>query len=72
MTIEQAFLAAISAMAAAIVALWRKGEASERRCHEDRDRLWAALLEQNKMTCSISNCIVRRRIDIDDFAKGGK
>jgi len=66
MTIEQAFLAAISAMAAAIVALWRKGEASERRCHEDRDRLWAALLEQNKASCSISECLVRRKLPLND------
>ncbi len=56
MTFEQGLIAAVGALAVAVVALWRKGEVAERRCDEDRARLWEFILGMKRHSCSVEEC----------------
>lgn len=56
---EGMLITAIAALAAAVVAVWKKGDVAERRCDEDRKLLWEAVLATQKKTCSVENCFER-------------
>jgi hypothetical protein len=64
---EQALLAAISALAAAVVALWRKTSKDAERCWEDRRDLWRMVMEQNRVSCSKSQCGARETLAIPEW-----
>ena len=51
MTTEQMLLAALAALTATIVALWRRIELDKTNCEEDRDKLWAHIMDQSRNTC---------------------
>jgi hypothetical protein len=47
MTTEQYLMVAISTLAAALGYLWKKVDAAARKCEDDRDNLWRALIARH-------------------------
>lgn len=61
-TIEHVLIAGITAVAGALVFVYKDNKDSTRRCDEDRKKLWEALEKLSNQTCSLTDCVSRRTL----------